>query len=205
MENNQIYQNKNGWKLTAIILIAVSVILAGVAVYFGVQSAKDTESTSNRDIAKDDSYQNEANIKEKEEQEDLPDIAENNGEFLIVPEWGIKIRLPYLNQLSRTFANSTTFAVDTSIATPTSGILLSAEKSLVPSELCVALNFRIVRVAVTDKSKFTDKNTIGGIIVGNYGYIPWTTNDGGICSEAEMEIREEISSALGNPQNYVAL
>jgi hypothetical protein len=93
MQEQNINNNKNGWKIAAIILIVVAVILAGTTTIFAVRSTKD-EKEVNQSVSETPN-----NAEEKEEIENLPDFdvyadSVADARYLTVPEWGLKFAMP---------------------------------------------------------------------------------------------------------------
>jgi len=86
-ENINLGAGRNGWKLTAIILIAVSVILAGTTTWFVIQSAR-------KQADNDESSQTDSTPPDGDDPASGPDEPIPSDMYLVVSEWGLKFKIP---------------------------------------------------------------------------------------------------------------
>jgi len=93
MENNTMYQaqpqTNNAWKVTAIISIAIAVVLAVLVGVFATRNQTSNnifESTTASDCLSDTNYANENGAS----------VASNdNRRYLTINEWGVQFEIPY--------------------------------------------------------------------------------------------------------------
>jgi len=208
MENNQtIKKPKNVWKIIAIVLIAIAVILAGTTTIFALQSSQrksELNEVKNQTSQNDKEDENSSCTDSCDETPDIGSQLESlvKSGYLVVPEWGIKIKTPHLDNVSRTFTNNTeTFFSDLTWGDDRPFNMLLSNVSFF-GESCGEPYFTIARVTdITDTDKFVSK---GVVILGDYGY--FVRDSGGFCQgEQEVREREEIRKAILNSENYTAL
>ena len=105
MENKHIqtnYQTSNKWKASAIMLIVVSVILAGTTTLFAAHNIPKTAETPQED------NENNTDQAYEEENSDNKNTSDNNSNvrYLIVAEWGLKFQIPdEISELSYQIVN----------------------------------------------------------------------------------------------------
>jgi len=205
METNQInYQSKNAWKPIGIIFIITTAILLGLAIFLFVQNNQKQSQLNNVSNNEKCEDKNDSGNKDNVDQAETPDVSDNNTSnnagYLVIEELGIKVKTNYADQLSYEYVNLSGTEKYEAMGNVVYAVGISASRAIIPSENCKRGVGGIVKLSnVSNHSAFTGK------ILGNYGFIGFAPNDGGICSDAETELKYELFNALTNPQNFVAL
>ena len=210
--NQQESAKKDTWKITAIVFIALSVILSGLSIFLAVSN---NQQTNNSATSKNDSLTNTTNSTENATVSEDKNISTaensiNHNEYLVLPEIGIKIKTQHAVKLSQSYSG----AINSSSQTYDGSTLVDyvrleiAREFLTSGEGCLSELLSISRLKdipqANDIHPISSQPTIIKVI-GDYSLGIARVHDGGYCSESEMQLKSDIWNDISNPDNWSAL